>query len=427
MRRVQAGVIVTAPVRCRIGLLALFQDGDIAGELVPRVLERELDRRVPGVVTTRLRPDPRRELPQGPEGELDCLVAFGVLEGDAPDHLEQYRGPAPVVLTAVRVPADLPAKPVFSDMGAVSAVDTPSGDRLRAAGVTDVALVPDPVILLPRLLPRKDVEERLRELGAGELVPRQTLVVQGGPEAAPFAAALAEALAPVRGDRTVVAVEAVPGDSGFAEALSDRLPGVIRVGRDAPEDAVAAVASSAGFVGTSARLALAAFAYGRPLVALPWSDPEEIEALAQALNRPECVARGPEEVPRRLVDATERTAEIDLLSALQDRLDAHLDVVARAAVERVDRRIGDVRTGDDAGTLRAAYEARGRLLAAQRWAMADRVDGLRTENEALREKIFWLEDQLANRTGELDRMRNMAVMRFARGVRGLFRIILRRR
>ena len=79
--------------------------------------------------------------------------------------------------------------------------------------------------------------------------------------------------------------------------------------------------------------------------------------------------------------------------------------------------------------LRRAYESRGRLLASQRWALADRVDRLGAEIAALREQVRWLEEQLAARDRELEDLRDTltfrSTARLRRGYERLRRILRR--
>lgn len=70
--------------------------------------------------------------------------------------------------------------------------------------------------------------------------------------------------------------------------------------------------------------------------------------------------------------------------------------------------------------LRRAYEARGRLLASQRWALADRVSQLDREIEALREQVRWLEGQVAERTRELEELRSTRTFRYTAAIRGAY-------
>jgi len=71
--------------------------------------------------------------------------------------------------------------------------------------------------------------------------------------------------------------------------------------------------------------------------------------------------------------------------------------------------------------LRTAYEARGRLLAAQRWALADRVDDLSDEVRALREEVRWLENIVAERDRELARIKASRSFRISQRVGRILR------
>ncbi len=80
--------------------------------------------------------------------------------------------------------------------------------------------------------------------------------------------------------------------------------------------------------------------------------------------------------------------------------------------------------------LSEAHEARGRLLAKQRWEFAER---LRDETEdrdvelaTLRAEVDRLEKELEGKQGELDRLAQTKVLRFSAPIRGLWAKVRRR-
>ena len=220
----------------------------------------------------------------------------------------------------------------------VTVRDEGSLARLRRAGVrSDVEVVPDSVLFLPRLFGVVEVEERVAALRARGLYPdRPPLVVQGTAALAPQAATIAAALERGRGDTPLLLLATGPalGDGLFLDELEARLPGPVQrlPPRAELEDIAAAIHSSAGFVGSSLHGSITAVAYGRPLLMLNPDGRAKLDAAAAELGRPELV----------LHDLTDLAAQVAALLAvgpgptrlvgLGRRLDAHFDRIAELAV-----------------------------------------------------------------------------------------------
>ena len=80
--------------------------------------------------------------------------------------------------------------------------------------------------------------------------------------------------------------------------------------------------------------------------------------------------------------------------------------------------------------LNAAHEARGRLLAKQRWEFAERlqdeVEERDMELERLRAEVQGLEKELEGTRGERDRLAQTKVLRYTAPIRGLWSKVRRR-
>ena len=80
--------------------------------------------------------------------------------------------------------------------------------------------------------------------------------------------------------------------------------------------------------------------------------------------------------------------------------------------------------------LNEAHEARGRLLAKQRWEFAERLreetEGRDLELERLQAELDRLETELEGKQGELDRLAQTKVLRYTAPIRGLWAKLRRR-
>lgn len=475
----------------RIGLWGTFDLENYGDMLFPLVMEAELLRRVPGASIRRFSPVGyaglnRFDAGRPSEGlgawspervaeladQLDLVVVGGgeiihtrdevlgphyglpgeelrsrapsrfFIEGLGPD-LERE---VPVIWSSVGIPFD-PEEPdrfqaAVEGRPYVTVRDETSRERLAGLGVT-ADVVPDPVLLLPRLWGPDLLERRLRHLRAMGWFPPEgwTVVAQGNRAGVRHAEDLAAALDRIavgREDPTVMIVATGPchGDEEFADVLQRHLrTPARRVPAAGLQDIAAAVAASDGFVGSSLHGNITAFAYGRPHVALGWGGETKLAGFAEAVGAPECLAPAPEDAPAAFEKMESLGPRPEVLAALQARSDAHFDRVAELAVEASARGQGTAAAGeagaedlrDGSARLREAYRARGRLLATGRWAAADRVARLEREVAALREEVGWLrgrvpelEEELAAKHGELEELRATRTFRYTAGLRGLY-------
>lgn len=80
--------------------------------------------------------------------------------------------------------------------------------------------------------------------------------------------------------------------------------------------------------------------------------------------------------------------------------------------------------------LHEAHEARGRLLAKQRWEFAERLreetEDRDQELQRLRAEVARLEEEVEGKQGELDRLQNTKVLRYSAPFRKLWGFVRRR-
>jgi polysaccharide pyruvyl transferase WcaK-like protein len=449
--------------------------------LFPRILEEELGRRIPDAHIRVFAPvgytglnrfeerEPAEPLgPWSPErvtelaGDLDCVVIgpgeiihgrdellsphYGLtpaemrrrapsrffLGGLGPD-LERE---CPVVWSAVGIPFDFRAREAararesLASRPIVSVRDEVSRRRLRKAGVDrEVEVVPDPAFLGPRLFPPPLLEKRLAQLRAAGVYPEQPpLVVQGNAASTFQVQGLAAALERLREEREiarVVIVETGPchGDGEFARALEEALPGTIRLPSAGLADVTAAIAASAGFIGTSLHGNITALTFDRPHIVLAWGGETKLQGFAEAIDNLDCLVERAEDVPGAFEKVAALGSRTDIVADLARRVDAHLDRVAEVAVTATARRErppAAASLAEQLELLRRAYERRGRLLVAQRWTLADRFADLDAEIAALREEIARLEREVGGRAGELERLLNTKTFRYTSALRRLY-------
>jgi hypothetical protein len=334
----------------------------------------------------------------------------------------------------------------------VSVRDRASAERLRAAGVgREIALVPDPAVLLPRLFPPTMLASRLNSLRSAGSYPSEdrVLVVQGSRGHLRYLDELASAVVRLCGDLGAVplVLETGPchGDGDFASALAGEVPGAWRFGPAGLVDVTAAIAGSTGFIGVSMHGNIAALAYGRPHVILGMNGETKLAGLAEAIGDPEVLVGSADRVPEAFRSAAAGSPRPEVVEGLQERVDAHFDALAEIAGRirgRADRRLFAVVPDRDA--LRAGYEERGKRLTLQRWRFADRLADtedvlvasrrdrarLRVEVEELRKRERELEAEVIGKQGELDRLIATRTFRYTAALRrayGRLRTLLRRR
>lgn len=482
-----------APVR--IGLWGTFDLEDYGDALFLRIIQAELERRLPGATIRTFAPLGRPHRLDGGEpaealgrygadrvgelaDELDCVVVgpgdivlgrddvlaarYGagaeelIARGSSRFFLDGL-GPeleveVPVVWFGVSLGSAIEADDVARYLVAarsrasVAVSDEASRRRLLAIGSDrDVAVIPDPAILVPRLYPSGLLDQRLEHLRALGWFPPQgsPLVVQGGralvpsvPELASEVGALAERLG-----RPVLVMEAGAEDGDFAAALAGALPGTLRALAPTVQDIVAAIRGSAGLVGSSPRAVMTALAFGLPAVLLAPAEATEaggVEAVAGVVRRPGDIGAAFEE-------ASSRRPSRELVARLQAEVDRQLDEVAGIAGAAAERRSRHRPSGTPEdlerahAALREAYRARGLMLARQRWTFADRVrdaearerateERLQEEIGRLEAEIGRLEAEVAGKDRELQTLLNTRTFRYTAGLRrmwgalrGLFR------
>jgi polysaccharide pyruvyl transferase WcaK-like protein len=377
----------------RLGAWGGYDVENYGDALFPRVLEHEMCRRLPDATLRlyaplgeerhlvmnaglpirplgRATPERRRML----ASELDMVIigggelvhaydfVYAIAYGLPPDALHDRPpsdfvidglGPVlerecPVVWHGLGVPFELDAvfaarvRRALAARPYVSVRDERSRDRLLAAGVEgEIAVVPDSVLLLPRLLPPSAVESGLSRLRSAGLYPAagRPLVVQGHAGLVPHVRELAAAIEARRAGRPVVLASTFPnaGDADFADALKPLLGGaVFRLPAPAAlEDVAAAIGGGDAFVGSSLHGAITAFAFGRPFLMLNLDGRSKIDGFAESVGLPDAVAHSLEELHERLGPALARRRPESVLKALHTRLDAHFDRLAQVATDAV--------------------------------------------------------------------------------------------
>jgi polysaccharide pyruvyl transferase WcaK-like protein len=433
----------------RIGLWGTFDVPNYGDALFPRIGRAELLHRLPEARVLHFAPlgrdhptrfdggDPAEPLGRySPErlatlaDQLDCVIVGGgeIIHdhdwelaphyGRSPEDLTALApsrffidglGPeleeeCPVMWHAVGLPFDISAKETMRYREALAARpyitvrDEISKRRLEDAGIPNVAVVPDPALLIPRLLSRDLLARRLRYLRAIGAFPVRgpSLVVQGSRVLLPWLDPLASAVGTLASDLDVpvALIETGPthGDGEFAEAMESRLPGPVhRVSDVGLEDVAAAIAGGMGFVGNSLHGNITAFAFGLPHVILGMNGETKLEGFARLAGTGALAAIPEDVIPtfRAVADAGPRT---DVLARLQGRLDHHFDTLAEHAVAAARRRPSRETPASarelerQLASLRRAFELRGRRLAIQRWRMANRVAEEERAARAMRER-----------------------------------------
>jgi polysaccharide pyruvyl transferase WcaK-like protein len=474
----------------RVGLWGTFDLENYGDMLFPRVAKLELARRIPRLVVRTWSPigyvgrnrfeDPASE-PSEPLGtfgemrleelarELDVLIIGGgeiVHDRDwelAPHYglareelerrqthrffvegLGKHEVDVPTAWHAVGLPHD-PDETLSERLRAslahrayVSVRDERSLGRLRTAGVDrEIAVVPDPVYLLPRLLPVDVLAARIDRLRTtGALPPGDTLLVQGSRSLVPDADAIAAGIEEICRDRSLVPVlvETGPihGDGELADALADRLAHAVRFPPIADaDDLTAAIAWSSGFLGNSLHGNIVAAAYDRPGLMLDLAGQSKLRGAGELLGAPERVVDDHAAIAsayRRVWDRDSIATEVD---ALRARVDAHFDRLAEVASATGSSAEAPPpphapRLQDERERYARAARSLGPRMAAQQAAFADRQleletliarqadDALRSDaalNTAgeqiarFREEVSWLRGIIAERDAELARLR----------------------
>lgn len=322
----------------------------------------------------------------------------------------------------------------------VSVRDERSLARLRAAGAdADIAVIPDPGFLVPRLISSRTLQRRraLHHL-LSWLPPSKYVVVQGNASMLSLVGQISAALDGALGQTalTIVALDTAPsiGDSAFGDALRRRCPVPVRVMPSSlgVEDIVAVLEGATAVIGASVHAGVTAMAFNVPTVIMNLDDQSKLAALAE-LTGPTCAhVTDVSELPAALRKTLVATGDDRLVRSLQAELDAHFDTMA--AVIEVTGRSDAIGAGrahpratlvaQELRALRKAHDVRGRQLVAERSAFAEafeqqlvtisdleaRVDALQVDlqaaaslSDALAETRHqhWL---AAERVAELDAM-----------------------
>jgi hypothetical protein len=378
----------------RIALWGAFDVEDCGRVAIPRVVEAEVRRRLPGAVVTvfaplgRLRPlaldggrpaEPLASLDAGAMERLaerfDCILV-------CPD--DALTGPD----RAARVWGDAAAATLLRD--------PPDPGRTGGCPLLPVELDAPPALLLPRLLGTRLLESRagfLRLMGwAWETAP--VLTVQGDAGLLGAVDAVAAALVPVveAGEASVqlAASGRLEGEEAFAQALESalggrcrRLPGVATI-----EDQAALVATSAAFLGPPGVALWLAAALGVRAASPAARGDDGRGALLDELG----VARP---APSALAATVRRLLRPDTpppdAAAAAARLDRGLDRLVGAVRAAAAGGPAPPLPPDGMETLREAHDALGRQLLAERRALQAELDGAlrgsREEADRLRSEL----------------------------------------
>jgi polysaccharide pyruvyl transferase WcaK-like protein len=351
----------------------------------------------------------------------------------------------PVVWHAVGLPFDVEPREAGRFRRAlaarphVSVRDTGSLARLRAAGIDrEIAVVPDPAIFLPRLLPPDVLAERIEPLRKEGSYPAEgrVLAVQGSGAHLPYTTELAAAIGELceRLGAVPLIVETGPchGDAEFAEALARTLPASTRLGPGGLVDVTAAIAGSLGFVGVSLHGNIAAMAYGRPHLMLGMNGESKLAGLAETVGEPDLVVRAPRDVPDAFMAAARKAPPAERIRELGERADAQFDAIAEVARRASEgRKARGIHAASDRDALLEAFRSRGRRLVTQRWRLADRLaetekdlaaaeeEGARLGGEVARleERERELEAEVSGKQGELDRLMATRTFRYTAALR----------
>lgn len=381
-----------------IGIWGTFDLDNYGDLLFPRIIRREVVRRLPEAIVRIFGPrgyesrlafgDAEAAEPLGRwtkerrrvlADELDAVIVGGgdLIHGRDADYSTWYRlepgrdrglapskffvdglgaseeARCPVLWSAVGVPYDLEGGFARRVRTAVarrpygSVRDTRSLRRIEAIGAPNLEVVPDPGFLLPRHFGQDRLAHRLRYLRARGWFPPQgpAVVVQAHSgyieQVHELAASVGDLLGGSR-NLNVVLVETGPchGDGAFADALQPFLP--VPPFRVPPvaglASIVAAIAGSVGFVGSSLHGAITAFSFGRPLVLLSGADAGKLRGFTETIGRDEIAVVTPAGIGEAYERARRSPSGGVSLPELQARLDLHFDRLVDVILRSSDRR-----------------------------------------------------------------------------------------
>lgn len=418
--------------RTRIGIWVDADPDDLRAALGLRVTRAELARRLPGAAIRSF--SARREVQPSPHDggmpvealgtwsaerarqlatELDSVVVTGdlpvagVAQGDS-GHPARFlldgMGPdadvdCPVMWSAVRLGDEQAGTRAGGDTvrrPAYAAVLDESGAVPLAQPDDDLgAAVPDPLLLVPRLLAPDALARRLEFVRMMGWFPTEGRAVVLEVDAAllPHADAVARALdaAVSATDAGVVLVRTdgrEPDGGKAADAISASMSTPAhRVPDDALVDDVIAVVAAAAAVAVRSSTAMAlAAAYGVPAAHLDVAGDATKSPLAALTGNAGAVVTRPEELAD-LLDG-ERFVAGGAVASLQARLDAHFDRIAAIADSAAAAR---PRTSDGrpvlppseyVSAMELAHRRMQERLDAERLAVAEHLVGLRRRHQA---------------------------------------------
>ena len=258
--------------------------------------------------------------------------------------------------------------------------DEESRDRLTRAGIERaVAVVPDPLVLLPRVVPETVLARRLEFVRHMEWFPREgeVLAIQGDRGLAPYAELIAEAVAEslAKNGASVVLLEteAGSGEAEFLDALARALGrAVSRLPSDASFlDRLTVLAHARAFLGSSSGALAAASAFGTPTLGLPAATLPDAAWIERMLAAPRAKPAPVPDVEARIgehFDALARLAE----NAWARRQEESQDSAVRLAVELRE-------TEHRLEAWRTAHEARSREVVEGRLRMASLLDATKKD------------------------------------------------
>lgn len=478
---------------CRVGIWARFEPDDVRHALVMRITSAELGRRLPGAVIRSFsssddaRPSPHDGgLAVEPLGawsteracqladELDCVVIAGDLPEPSDAEMDGGRRPArfllegldretgeecPVLWSAVRLPegtlrslGEAGASPSYRavlDLSHLHQTSQPPDEATVA--------VPDPLLLVSRLLPDDALARRLEYVRIMGWFPPlgPAVVVETGGGLLPHAGAIALAL-----DRTiagagagVVLVRTRPDDPDgdrAADAISAALSAPAhRLPADAlVDDLVAVIAGSAALAVCSSSAAALGLAYERPMACMDFAGDTSLSQLAGLIGTLDNIVTQPDELAD-LLHSERFQPTAGSVAKLQSKLDAHFDRVAAHADDAAAARpraqaqaMGSVLPpADYVAAMELAYRRMQERLDSERRLVGDHLGELRRRHAALRAERDSLNARLTEAlddgrgragreadlqtrldgvTAELDGLANIRVLRVLRPARAVY-------
>ncbi|MDP2291982.1 MAG: polysaccharide pyruvyl transferase family protein [Actinomycetota bacterium] len=452
-----------------VGLLGTFDLANFGDLLLPAVAEHELLRRMPDLVVRRFSPfgwehpvpmdggevaeplgAPTPERRAEVARECDALVIGGGEIIHFLDHLlaPHYdttpeatvarapstwfvdgAGAGALIATAwnaVGIPFDIDDEHApFVRMAAsrhryLAVRDDESRTKLESVGVEqEIAVVPDPGFLAPRVFDQAIVDRRRRfHRALGWMPPGRYITVQGNGSMVNEVDRISMALDAVLADHADIDIMLLEtgvghGDIEFAEAFRARHPGRVWAPSSSllPIDFAAILGATEAFVGVSLHGAITATAYGRRAVVFNAPRQSKHRGLVSHLHDRSGYIESADELPAALRWALAALGPEPALASIDQRIDAHFDQLA-TMIETAWSLRSDA-TGDETGNarvvrlateltaVRTAHATRGQRLLAERDALAmllDRDDGqaseLRSSLAASHDEIVRLNDDI---------------------------------